>query len=58
MKEIAPAELAFTIRMLARLTVWFDEFGNYTRANDCRRLLDGLQLYSEDILRPSAPEAT
>ena len=43
-------DLAHTILMLGRLADWFDAFGNYTRADDCRRLADGLHLYSEDIL--------
>jgi hypothetical protein len=46
---IAFGDLANTIGMLGRLADWFDAFGNYTRANDCRRLIDGLSIYADDI---------
>lgn len=48
--EISFRDLAHTMAMLGRLAEWFDAFGNYTRANDCRRLADGLNLYADDII--------
>lgn len=48
-------DIAHTIGMLERLAEWFDAFGNYTRAHDCRRLADGLREYADDIApRPDA----
>lgn len=39
-----------TIASLKDLREWFEAFGNYTRAHDVERLIDGLREYRTDIL--------
>jgi len=43
-------ELNRLLTDLADLADWFEAFGNYTRAKDVDRLVDGIELYKQDIL--------
>jgi hypothetical protein len=47
---ITKKELDDTIIVLFKLANWYDDFGNYTRAADIDRLLDGIKEYKNDIL--------
>ena len=50
MKTITKKELDDAIIVLFKLANWYDAFGNYTRAHDVLRMLDGIKEYENDIL--------
>ncbi len=48
--KVTKADLDHLKRILPKLAEWFDHFGNYTRAGNVDRLLDGIKEYESDIL--------
>lgn len=48
-RKFTSASLSDAARLLDDLAKWFESFGNYTRADDARRMSDGIRLYLNDI---------
>ncbi len=50
MTKITEEEIDTAIKVLLKFGDWFEHFGLYSRAGDCDRLLDGIELYRQEIL--------